>query len=43
VREYFEMYAKEFNLARYVEFNTEVVKLERITETRENGWFLPGN
>ena len=37
VREYFEMYAKEFNLAKYVEFNTEVVKLERSADHGDTG------
>ncbi|CAB4017658.1 Dimethylaniline monooxygenase [N-oxide-forming] 5, partial [Paramuricea clavata] len=37
VREYFEMYGKEFDLAKYVEFNTEVVKLERSADHGDTG------
>ena len=35
--EYLKMYAKEFNLTKYVEFNTEVVKLERSADYGETG------
>ena len=37
MQEYFKMYAKEFDLAKYVEFNTEVVKLERSADYGETG------
>ena len=40
MQEYFEMYAKEFDLAKYVEFNTKVVKLERSADYGETGKWM---
>ncbi|XP_028400863.1 dimethylaniline monooxygenase [N-oxide-forming] 5-like isoform X2 [Dendronephthya gigantea] len=40
VQKYVELYAKEFDLAKYVQFNTEVVKLERSADHSETGKWI---
>ena len=40
VQEYIELYAKEFDLAKYVKFNTKVVKLERSADHRDTGKWI---
>ena len=37
VQEYLEMYARRFDLAKYVRFNTVVVKLEKSTDHVQTG------
>ena len=37
VQEYLKMYADNFDLLKYVQFNTEVAKLERSADYEETG------
>ena len=37
VLEYFHLYAKEFNLMKYINFNTEVVKAEPMDDFEDTG------